>query len=113
MAIHDWTRVDEGAIHDFHHSWIEELMRALNRGLLPENYYAMAEQSIGKYVLDVLTLQHTGEPAEDADDDTSVSRGTLAPPPAVRFTATTDPANYVAMQNSVTASIAPASADSR
>src|SRR5205823_5374159 len=102
MAIHDWTRVDAGVFHDFHHSWIEELKRALNRGLLPENYYAMAEQSIGKNVPDVLTLQHAGEPADEADNGTSVSRGTLAlPPRAVRLTATTDQVNYVAKQNSV------------
>jgi hypothetical protein len=35
MPIHDWTRVDAGIFHDFHHSWIEEIKRALNRGLRP------------------------------------------------------------------------------
>src|SRR5271163_3297823 len=34
MPIHDWTRVDAGIFHDFHHSWIEEIKRALNRGHL-------------------------------------------------------------------------------
>jgi hypothetical protein len=43
MPIHDWTRVDVGVFHHFHHSWIEEIKRTLNGGLLPEPYYAMAE----------------------------------------------------------------------
>ena len=29
MPIHDWTRVDAGLFHAFHHGWIEELARAL------------------------------------------------------------------------------------
>src|SRR3954447_8617745 len=41
MPIHDWTRVDAGIFHAFHHGWIEELSRRLNRGLLPEDYYAL------------------------------------------------------------------------
>jgi len=44
MPVHDWTRVEAGIFHDFHHAWIEEIKRALNRGLLPPDYYALAEQ---------------------------------------------------------------------
>ena len=55
MPIHDWTRVDSGTFHDFHHSWIEESKRALNRGLLPRGYYAMVEQMTGNIGPDVLT----------------------------------------------------------
>jgi hypothetical protein len=44
MPIHDWTRVDAGIFHDFHLGWIAELRRALNGGLLPAGYYALAEQ---------------------------------------------------------------------
>ncbi len=32
MPMHDWTRVDAGIYHDFHHEWISEIKRALNRG---------------------------------------------------------------------------------
>jgi hypothetical protein len=56
MPIHDWTRVDSGTFHHFHHSWIEEIARALNRGLLPRGFYAMAEQITGNIGPDVLTL---------------------------------------------------------
>ena len=57
MAIHDWTRVTAGTFHDFHGAWISELRRALNGGLLPQDYYAMAEQVAGQTIPDVLTLQ--------------------------------------------------------
>jgi Protein of unknown function (DUF4058) len=59
MPIHDWTRVESGVFHAFHHSWIEEISRTLNRGLLPKGYYALPEQIAGGSIPDVLTLQAT------------------------------------------------------
>ena len=59
MPVHDWTRVFDGAFHDFHFAWIAELRNCLNSGLLPPDYYAMAEQVAGPIVPDVLTLQTT------------------------------------------------------
>jgi hypothetical protein len=44
MPIHDWTRVDPGIFHDFHHEWISEVKRALNRNLEGTDYYALTEQ---------------------------------------------------------------------
>jgi hypothetical protein len=55
--MHDWKRVDAGIYHAFHHSWIEEIGRALNRGLLPEEYYALPEQQAAGFGPDILTLQ--------------------------------------------------------
>jgi hypothetical protein len=57
MPIHDWTRVNAGIFHHFHHAWIEDIARTLNRGLLPPEYYALAEQIAGGLGPDVLTLQ--------------------------------------------------------
>jgi hypothetical protein len=57
MPIHDWTRVDPGIFHHFHHTWITEIQRALNRGLLPPEYYALAEQIAGGLGPDVIALQ--------------------------------------------------------
>jgi hypothetical protein len=57
MPAHDWTRVFDGAFHDFHHAWIAELRNALNGGGLPPDYYAMAEQVARPKVPDVLTPQ--------------------------------------------------------
>jgi hypothetical protein len=49
--------VSAGTFHDFHTSWIAELKRALNGGLLPDGYYAMAEQMAGAVGPDVLVLE--------------------------------------------------------
>lgn len=56
MPIHDWTRVEAGIFHDFHTVWVAAIRNALNEGLLPAGYYALAEQHAGHYVADVLTL---------------------------------------------------------
>ena len=59
MPVHDWTRVDAGIFHHFHHSWIEEIQRALNAGLLSGDYYALAEQQAAGFGPDVLTLERS------------------------------------------------------
>jgi hypothetical protein len=64
MPIHDWTRVDAGLFHDFHQGWIINLRNALNRGVLPADYFALAEQTIRGPVPDVLTLRLAQEPDE-------------------------------------------------
>jgi hypothetical protein len=56
MPVHDWTRVDAGIFHSFHTVWIGHLNTALNDGLLPKGYYALAEQHAGSTIADVLTL---------------------------------------------------------
>src|SRR5260370_27244079 len=58
MPVRDWTRVIAGIFHHFHHGWIEEIARALNRGVLPPEYYALAEQVAGGLGPDVLTLEN-------------------------------------------------------
>lgn len=65
MPIHDWARVPAGIFHAFHHDWITELARSLNRGLLPENFYALPEQQAAGFGPDVLTL-HAPTGKEDA-----------------------------------------------
>jgi hypothetical protein len=101
MAIHDWTRVDVGIFHDFHHEWISTIKRALNAGLLPPDYYALAEQIAGGFGPDVLTPESIrAEPAQAGDDATTPGNGTgnsvalATVPPKVRFTATAEPQAY-------------------
>jgi hypothetical protein len=95
MPIHDWTRVDAGIFHDFHHALIEEIKRALNRGLLPPEYYAMAEQITGNIGPDVLALQRavygslSGEAATPAGGIAVASS-----PPKARFHAQTEIDEY-------------------
>jgi hypothetical protein len=52
MPLHDWTRVDAGIFHAFHVAWLPEIQGILNDGLLPEGYYALAEQHAGRAIAD-------------------------------------------------------------
>lgn len=56
MPIHDWSRVDAGLFHHFHLSWIATLCQTLNAGVLPEGFYALAEQVASGPIPDVLAL---------------------------------------------------------
>jgi hypothetical protein len=60
MPIHDWTRVDAGLFHAFHQRWVAAIADALNAGVLPEDHYALPEQSVGRMIPDVLTLHVDG-----------------------------------------------------
>jgi hypothetical protein len=64
MPVHDWTRVDAGIFHDFHTVWIGFLRTVLNDGLLPQDYYALAEQHAGRAIADVLALHAGPAPLE-------------------------------------------------
>jgi hypothetical protein len=44
MPLHDWTRVEAGIFHAFHHRWISAISDVLNEGILPPEYYALPEQ---------------------------------------------------------------------
>lgn len=61
MPVHDWTRVTPGDFHHFHQCWVVGIGNALNGGLLPPGYMAMAEQVTGRPIPDVVALQ-TREP---------------------------------------------------
>jgi Protein of unknown function (DUF4058) len=102
MPIHDWTRVKPGIFHHFHHSWIEEIARTLNRGRLPRTYYALAEQITGDLGPDVLTLEQPVYGSVSAELETSDGGIALADaPPKVRFHARADIDIYAAKAKSV------------
>ncbi len=97
MPIHDWTRVKAGIFHDFHHAWIEEIKRALNRRLLPPDYYALAEQLAGGFGPDVLTLEGPDRSAGQQSGGESGGGVALATvPPKVSFQARTEADIYAA-----------------
>jgi len=101
MPIHDWTRVPAGIFHHFHHRWISEISDALNAGLLPSGYYALAEQIAGQFGPDVLALEAV-QPNPEPDETEPV--GTLAvalAPPRVRFTAPAEMEQYAAKQKTI------------
>ncbi len=108
MPVHDWSRVDAGIFHAFHHGWIEEIARGLNRGLLPPDYYALPEQQAAGFGPDVLTLDMSSSgngavaPADGADASDLVSGGVALAMPKLRPVAETDMAFYRRKQKTVT-----------
>jgi len=69
MPMHDWRRVDAGIYHAFHHSWIEEIHRALLKRL-PADYYSLPEQIAAGVGPDILALK--------SDDQNEPDGGGLA-----------------------------------
>lgn len=57
MPAHDWTRVGSGIFHAFHNRWTGALQDHLNDGILPADYYALAEQVAGGPQPDVIALE--------------------------------------------------------
>lgn len=102
MPVHDWTRVEGGIFYHFHHDWITEIARALNRGLLPAEYYALAEQIAGGLGPDVLTLQRpaNGRP-EAPGSQRGGGRALPTAPPKVQFHARTELDLYAARAKAV------------
>lgn len=107
MPVHDWSRIEAGIFHDFHHAWIEEIKRALNGGLLPDDFYALAEQKTAQGIPDVLTLQSTAplpmvtDSVENTEDDSSPEVNVLLAPPEVALTDETDAIFYASKQKHV------------
>jgi Protein of unknown function (DUF4058) len=103
MPVHDWTRVDAGIFHAFHHDWITEIARALNRGLLPATYYALPEQLAGGLGPDVLTLRMPGSngpslPLGPPDGGVALA----STPPRVRIRMQSEANRYAAQAKAVT-----------
>jgi Protein of unknown function (DUF4058) len=103
MPIHDWSRVFDGAFHAFHHSWITFIQDSLNSGILPPDYYALAEQVARPTVPDVLTLQTTNG-IHDQDRLGEPIGGAVAvatAPPRVRLSDRVEPEPFTHRQKSV------------
>jgi len=114
MPVHDWSKVEAGIFHHFHVSWVLEIARALNSGILPAEYYALAEQHAVGFEADVLTLERI-EPRPDpvrpaSHPPSSAAGGTatatapaalLTAPPDVQIIDQTDMDYYRRRQSSV------------
>ncbi len=105
MPVHDWRRVTAGTFHAFHLAWIAEIQRVLNGGLLPDGYYALAEQVAGDIIPDVLTLQQSRDNPEPDGFKEAIGCGVRAAvlcaaeaPPRVSVTATTHEAVALAQR---------------
>lgn len=78
MPMHDWKRVDPNDYHHFHCSWIVALSNALNNGLLPEGFIALAEHSTPPIVPDVVTLSIPNIPPRKLSPREKSDRGGVA-----------------------------------
>ena len=95
MPVHDWTRVDAGIFHAFHHRWITAISDTLNERVLPSDYYALPEQHAAGFGPDVLTLQgsreeETDEDGSEASEASSGNTALLVSAPRLAPTAETD-----------------------
>jgi hypothetical protein len=91
MPIHDWSKVRAGVFHDFHQSWTIGLRNALNKGVLPAGYFAMAEQFADGIVPDVVTLERFPVPNGAAGNGEGGVAVAEAPPKALlTFSVETD-----------------------
>ncbi len=92
MPIHDWTRVEAGIFHHFHHYWISAISQSLNSHL-PRDFYALAEQFAGGFGPDVLTLQARRPVEQDPGqpwDDIGDGGGVLLAPPKTKLMGQTE-----------------------
>lgn len=100
MPIHDWTRIGSGLFHHFHQDWTIEIARVLNRGALPEGYFALAEQYSGGVQPDVIALQidsSTASRSQTAGGGTVVT----AAPPRTRIVRSTEADPFVSRANQI------------
>ena len=88
MPIHDWTRLEAGDFHAFPQCWVVAIRNALNGGLLPPEYMAMAEQVTGRPIPDVVALH--ARPSKDDPGGVAVASA----PPSARVIARFERINY-------------------
>jgi len=113
MPASDWTRVSPGIFHHFHSTWVPEIARSLNAGVLPSGYYALAEQVTSDAAPDVIALELTdrsgsqsrtskGDAREGAD--TAAPSGTTAtlPSPRASVTLRTENVTYASLRKTIT-----------
>lgn len=97
MPIHDWTRVRANRFHDFHQGWTIAIRNALNSGLLPPGYFALAEQITGGPEADVVALELTPR-----SGSTSGGVALADVQPKARFITRSEAALYARKANRIT-----------
>ncbi len=101
MPIHDWSRVDAGLFHDFHQAWTIELRNALNGGVLPPEYFALAEQIVAGPTPDVVTLARHPAPETPAAPGRGGGIAVAEAAPRARFITTAEPDLYARKANHI------------
>jgi len=102
MPVRDWTKVDAGIFHAFHHHWISSLTDSLNGGILPPDYYSLPERHANGVSPQMLTREGLRFDEADFVDDRGEAVGsvTLARP-KLQPTAETDMEYYRRKQDSL------------
>jgi hypothetical protein len=100
MPVHDWTRVKAGLFHHFHSGWVTHLTEALNGGLLPKGYYALAEQHAGQVIADVLRLE-VDDRAPPMSPQTEAVAVAEAPPRVSQRMVASENAAYRALRKTI------------
>ncbi len=90
--VHDWTRAEAGDFHHFHQRWIGALTDALNGGVLPPEFMALAEQVTGRPIPDVVTLASRTPTSGPGKDSIAVVPAPL--PPSARVIQRFERINY-------------------
>ena len=104
MPVHDWTRIFDGAFHDFHQAWVFSIKSSLNKGLLPPGYYASMEQVVNGPNADVVTLDRWQPGDGSALPKRNSEAGGIAVtdcPPKVKFSYETDRKHYASKADPV------------
>jgi hypothetical protein len=102
MPVHDWSRVDAGIFHDFHTRWITHIAEGLNDGLLPDHYYALAEQRSGQVQPDVITLKTADDSAGTSPPEAGGAVALADAPPIVTVTMRPDVKQYALRRRTLT-----------
>ena len=99
MPIHDWSRVDPGLFHHFHQGWTIEISNALNGGVLPPGYFALAEQIVSGPIPDVVTLQRRSTPPDGPGSNGGIAVADA--PPRARFVVSAEIDPYAEKANRI------------
>jgi hypothetical protein len=97
MPIHDWSGVEPGIFHDFHQAWTIEIRNTLNAGVLPPDFFALAEQIVSGPIPDVVTLKRRPTAPDRPDDAGGIAVADT--PPRARFVTSAEPDLYASKAN--------------
>src|SRR5258707_7132687 len=101
MPIHNWSRVSDGMFHWFHQTWIVAIAQWLNKGRVPEGFYAIGEVYANEVEPVVLAVED--RPPEDGRANGRSPHGFgvafLESPPATRFTWEAETESYLAKKD--------------
>ncbi len=100
MPIHDWSKIEHGIFHHFHQMWTAEIVRALNGGVLPSGFFALAEQVLSGPIPDVVTLERQ-DAQEGMSQWESQAVAVADAPPAARIIRSVESDVYAARANRV------------